>query len=134
MATPGQPVRLLLVDDSRDLTDIFALMVRHEPGIKLVATLNAADAVLDTIATHEPNVVLIDLTMDGKPPLEAVAEAHERFPAVHTIVYSGHDDPDTIAAAARAGARGFASKHLEIPQVLAVVRRVASGEVVMNPR
>jgi DNA-binding NarL/FixJ family response regulator len=123
-------IRLLLVEDSRDLTDVIALTVRHEKGIELVGVLHAADTMTDAVAEHEPDVVLIDLSMPGKPPLEAVREAARARPETRSIVYSGYDDPDVLREAEQAGAAGFVSKHKDFSEVLAVVRRVAAGETV----
>lgn len=128
------PIRLLFVDDNHDLLEIFTLTVRQESGMELVGVLDGADRVMETVETHRPDVMLIDLTMAGKPPLDAVREAAERFPETRAIVYSGYDDPDTVDEAAQAGAWGFVSKHQDLPAVLGVVRRVAGGETVLNGR
>jgi DNA-binding NarL/FixJ family response regulator len=127
------PIRLLVVDDSRDLLDVLRLTVRREPDIEVVGALESADRVLEVLGECGADVVLIDLTMPGKPPLEAVREVGERFPAVRTVVYSGYDDAETVRQAAEAGARGFASKHHDLQTVLDIVRRVAGGETVLGP-
>jgi DNA-binding NarL/FixJ family response regulator len=125
-------IRLLVVDDSRDLLDVMTLTVRREPDIEVVGTLESADGVLNLLEERGADVVLIDLTMPGKPPLDAVREVCERFPAVRTVVYSGYDDAETIRQAAGAGATGFVSKHHDLRAVLDIVRRVAGGETVLG--
>lgn len=122
-------IRLLVVDDSPDITDALALTIRGEAGMTLVGTLESADDLIGAIGRLTPSVVLIDLSMGGRPPLEAVREAHARFPEVRAIIYSGYDDPETIDEAVEAGAWGFASKHDDIEKVLRIVRRVAQGEM-----
>lgn len=130
-AFPGA-VRLIFADDSQDLLDIFRLTVRRVKDIELVATLPSADGVAAALAEHRPDVLLIDLTMDGKPPLEAVRETVASHPAVRCVIYSGYDDEETMRAAADAGAVGFVSKHQDIGDVLETVRRVASGETTLK--
>lgn len=125
------PVTLLLVDDSRDLTEVFALMARMEGWVRLVGVLHSADGLVAAVAEHAPDVVLLDLTMPGREPLEALGEVAREHPGTRVVVYSGYDDEQTVASAVAAGAWGFASKHLDVPGVLAVVRRVADGERVL---
>jgi two-component system NarL family response regulator len=134
MPAEPKPIRLLVVDDSRDLLDVFSLTARREPDIKVVGALESADRVLELLEEPGADVVLIDLTMPGKPPLDAVREMGERFPAVRAVAFSGYDDAETVRLAARAGAQGFASKHLDLAEVLEIVRRVARGETVLGTR
>lgn len=129
---PARPIRLIFADDSQDLLDVFRLTVRRVKDIELVCSLPSADGVADAIEEHRPDVLLIDLTMDGKPALDAVRETADAHPGVRSIVYSGYDDEDTLRQAADAGAVGFVSKHKDIAEVLDVVRRVASGETLLR--
>lgn len=126
---PGtQPIRLIFADDSNDLLEVVRLTMRRVKDIELVATLPSANGVAAAVAEHRPDVLLIDLTMDGKPALDAVRETVTSHPGVRCVVYSGYDDEDTLRSAADAGAVGFVSKHQEIGEVFDMVRRVASGQ------
>jgi DNA-binding NarL/FixJ family response regulator len=131
-STDPAPVRLVFVDDNEDLLNVFRLTLRRIKDIDLVATLMSADGVAATLAEHRPHVLLIDLTMDGKPPLDAVRETVTNHPGVRCMVYSGYDDEATLREVAEAGAVGFASKHQDIGDVLDAVRRVASGETLLR--
>ena len=73
-------------------------------------------------------IVVLDLTMPGRTPLEALGELSRTNPGVRTIVFTGHDDPSTITAAADAGAWGLVSKMGEPGDLIKAVRRVAAGE------
>lgn len=122
------PVGLLIVDDSRDLVEVFTLTARLEPGIRVVGSLFSADGLVERIGELSPDVALVDLTMPGKDPLEAVREAAAAHPATRCLICSGYHDPERAAAVAEAGAWGLVSKGGDIAAILDAVRRVAGGE------
>lgn len=129
-------ISILVVDDNEDMTSMLARIIDGEPDMACVGTLACADELVETIARVAPSVALLDLTMPGRNPLEAMAEASARFPQTRIIVLSGHDDPARIDEAIDRGAWGFVAKHSDVQQVLAAVRAVASGELypkVPNP-
>src|SRR5690606_34784941 len=92
------PVSLLIVDDSRGLVEVFTLTARLEPGIRVVGSLFSADRLVERIGELSPDVALVDLTMPGKDPLEAVREAAAAHPATRCLICSGYHDPERAAA------------------------------------
>jgi DNA-binding NarL/FixJ family response regulator len=132
MTEAHAPIGLLIVDDNPDLAEVLALTLCERAGMRLVGTLRSADGVLEAVERERPDVVLIDLGMAGRPPLDAVREASERHPSTRFVVYSGYDDSRTVDQAVDAGAWGFVSKHRDIDVVVSVIRRVAAGELVLD--
>lgn len=134
MVPTAAVIRLLFIDDSPDISAAVALMLKREADIELVGTLDNADGLIEAIERWDPHVVVIDLSMLGKSPLEAVRETAARFPHVKSIIYSGYDDPDLVDEALAVGAWGFVSKHGAFPELFNAVRRVAAGEVAVTVR
>lgn len=138
---PG-PIRVLCVDDSRDITEQLALCIAHEPDMESVGSLRSANNLRAELEKLRPDVVLLDLSMPGVDPLEALrelADAGGAVPgaspggsgcsAVRVIVFSGSGDREAAVSAANAGAWGFVCKDAEIPVILGAIREVACGKV-----
>ncbi len=119
-----EQIGVLVVDDNQDLAEMFAALINGEPDMACTGTLGSADALLETIRDRRPDVVLLDLTMPGKDPLEALREivAEEGSPPV--LVLSGYDDVVTRKRVQDQGARGFVSKQGDIPAILESIREV----------
>jgi DNA-binding NarL/FixJ family response regulator len=131
---PGE-IRILFVDDNQDLTDVLERLVAHESDLEHVGTLHDAKPLLSAVAELHPDVALVDLTMKGKPPLQAVREVVQQQSPVRILVYSGRDDLAVVDEVLDAGAWGFVSKHCSPESVLDAIRRVARGETVIeHPR
>ena len=120
-----RPIAVLVVDDNRDLASMLQIVIAGEPDMVCVGSLASADTLLETIAKTSPDVVLLDLTMPGRQPLDVVAEASKVAPACRIIVLSGYDDRATMDRAAESGAWGFVSKHGDMPSILEAIRSIA---------
>lgn len=123
------PTLVLCVDDNSEMTLVLRMMINAEPMMRCVGCLGSADQLLKRVRGlgPPPDVVVLDATMHGKDPLEAMREMAAEFPAIRAIVYSGHDDPDFVKRARDAGAWGCVSKREEPDTILRAVREVAAG-------
>jgi two-component system response regulator NreC len=129
-------IRVLFVDDNQDLSTVLRMVIDAEPDMRCVGCLASADrlvAEVRRLCTRAPTpnpeaatplVVILDATMPGKDPFEAMSELATAFPQVPTIIYSGHDDPGFIDRASNAGAWGCVSKREEPDAVTRAVREV----------
>lgn len=124
--------RILVVDDSDDLASMLSVLLGGEPDMECAGRLSSADALAGVLAERRPDVVLMDLTMPGRDPLDAMADASARFPESRFIVLSGYDDPRRVDEAVDRGAWGFVSKHGDMEKLLGAIRAVASGQVYLG--
>jgi DNA-binding NarL/FixJ family response regulator len=138
---PFRPVRVLCVDDSRDISSVLGRCISREPDMESAGSLDCADEMLATVAASRPDVVLVDMNMPGKDPLEAIRELADarlldREPVagaepsrpVRVIVFCGRDDDEIVQSAAKAGASGFLSKDAGLPVILEAIRAVARAD------
>ena len=130
--TTEKKTTVLVVDDSGDLATILAMLLNSEADITCIGTISSADTLVDTVLEMKPDVVLLDLTMPGRNPLDAMSETAERAPHSRFIVHSGYDDLPRIERAIDRGAWGFVSKHDGPQRVVEAVRTVAAGQVYLN--
>lgn len=125
-------IAVLVVDDNEDVAGSLALLIDREADMECVGTVQSADGLIAAIKHWCPNIVLLDLSMPGTPPLMGMAQAIKIYPDVRFVVLSGYDDPETQDAAIDGGAWGFVSKHESGPVVLAAIRAVVAGKIVMR--
>lgn len=127
-ATVSQQIRVLCVDDNEQLCHVLERLVKAQQDMVCVGCSDSADGLISEIELKQPHVVLMDLTMPGRDPLEVVREAAARFPETRTIVMSGYDDSERVDRAVESGAWGYLCKHGEVARILAAIREVAGGE------
>jgi DNA-binding NarL/FixJ family response regulator len=85
-----------------------------------------ADATLDAIARHQPDIVILDLDRAGT--FKVLRRAHRHAPSVRVVVLTSAPEHDQMADAMRVGARAVIRKELSPDAFVACVRRVHAGE------
>ncbi|HSQ41561.1 MAG TPA: response regulator, partial [Fibrobacteraceae bacterium] len=66
------PVRLLVVDDSRVFRAIIADLLKDDSGIRIVGSLWSGEKALDFLTHNEVDVVTLDVEMPGIDGLETL--------------------------------------------------------------
>jgi DNA-binding NarL/FixJ family response regulator len=85
------------------------------------------------VATHRPDVVLMDIRMPRVDGLAATEALRRRPGAPEVIVLTTFDADESVLRALRAGASGFLLKDTPPTQILQAVRKVALGEATLSP-
>jgi PAS domain S-box-containing protein len=84
---PVTPMRVLAVDDERDLTDLVATMLARD-GHTVVAAHSGEEALV-RLADTPFDLVITDLTMDGMNGWELIAAIRERYRGVRIVLATG---------------------------------------------
>jgi NarL family two-component system response regulator LiaR len=124
-------IRVLVVDDHAASLGTTALALSPPPGVELVAQLDKGDDVVRLCRSRTPDVVLMDLDLLWIDGIEETRRIRETCPQTKVVVLTGSMDHETIARALAAGACGYAPKPLAEDELVGVVHRAASGEIVM---
>ena len=126
------PIRVFLVDDH----DLFRAGVRAEIGsqVDLVGEADQVAAAIEMISERGPEVVLLDVHLPGgggRAVIEAIKETH---PEVKFLAISVSDAPEDVVDVVHAGARGYVTKSIRGPELVAAIEKVASGDAVFSPK
>jgi two-component system, NarL family, response regulator NreC len=125
-------IRVLIVDDHAVVRSGLRLLLDREDGLEAVdEAANASEALYRTIE-HKPEVVLIDVTMNGESGIDAIPKLLEASPESKVLVLSMHDDPGYVRDAFAAGASGYVLKEAADTEVVAAIREVAAGGSYVN--
>ena len=124
------PIKVLVVDDSPDITELLSYLIGVEPRLECVGCRQSADGLADDIHRLQPDILVLDASMPGKDPITALAECRIEFPGLRAVVYSGYDDSALIERVIDAAAWGFVSKREAPNVVVRAILAVAAGQVV----
>jgi CheY-like chemotaxis protein len=113
----SRPQRVLLVDDSADIRELWKLWLTYW-GFAVEEARNGAEAV-EKARTHTPDLVLMDLAMpvlDGRTAMRLLASdpATAHVPMLGLSAQVAIHDPPEIG--------GFCLKPVEPDQLLALIR------------
>lgn len=122
-------IGVVVVDDEPKLRRSWEHILNAQADLTCVGTWPDADELADRVKRADARVVLLDISLPGADPFEAMADVAQRVSDCRVVVCTGHADQSTIDAALDAGAWGFVDKLSPPAEILNVIRRVAQGEV-----
>lgn len=131
-------IRVVIADDQPMVRVGLTMLLSPEDDIDVVGEAATAEEALRIIAATLPDVVMMDLRMPGMGGIEAtraiVAERETDANALtRVLVITTFDDDETVYGALKAGASGFMLKHASPTEVADAIRRVAAGDVWLDP-
>ena len=129
----GKKIRILCVDDHPAIRRLFELLLRDHPEFDVVGTAVDVEGLEKKIGELQPDVVLLDISMRGRDPLEAMKSVKDMFPEVRFLVCSSYEEEDVIQRSLAAGATGYLVKEGVFEEMVQAIRKVANDERVVPP-
>ena len=117
--------RLLLADDHTILLE--GLKALLAPEFEVVATAGDGRAVLEAAKTHQPDIILLDISMPGLNGIEAARQLKKSNPGARLIILTMHGDFSFVSAAFEAGASGYVLKQSAATELVTALHDVDSG-------
>jgi len=104
-------IRVMLADDHEMMRQGLRAVLQQEDNIAVIGDVNSGEALLHQIGKGiQPDVVLMDVQMNGMSGIEATKKLKELLPQVHVIGLTAIDEDLTIAEMLRAGACSYVIK------------------------
>jgi two-component system nitrate/nitrite response regulator NarL len=127
------PIRVALVDDHALCRNGLTELLEHRGGMKVVGTTGNPDHVVPLLREHLPDLLVLDLRMPTTDGLSLLRRIRLEGCETPVVILTMSDDEDDMAAALRAGVRGYLLKDMEPEDVIAAIGRAARGELVVAP-
>jgi DNA-binding NarL/FixJ family response regulator len=124
---------MLLVDDHALVRAGMRALLNNMPDVEVVAEAVDGLTALESIKTHSPDLVLMDISMPNLNGLEATAQATRDYPDTRIIVLSAHSSEEYVGQALRAGASGYLLKDAPTVELELAIKSVAQGETYLSP-
>jgi two-component system nitrate/nitrite response regulator NarL len=123
------PIRVMLVDDHQSLLwGLSKLIEGAAPAFELAGIASDTDAALETARLTRPDVVLLDLDLDGHSGFEILPDLLAQR-GLKALILSGHRDALLRQQAMMLGASGFIGKDQPAQTILTAIERVQAGEL-----
>jgi DNA-binding NarL/FixJ family response regulator len=81
----------------------------------------------------KPDVILLDIRMPGLSGVEVTRQIRAQALGTAILILSAYDDDYYVRALLEAGASGYLLKTVRAGDLVEAVRRVAAGEIVLDP-
>lgn len=126
-------VRLLLVDDHTLVRAGLRMLVQQLADVTVVGEASDGREAIEQVRRCQPQVVLMDIAMQGLNGLEATARIMREHPQVRVLILSMHANEEYVAQALRSGAAGYLLKGATLPELELAIRSATRGETYLAP-
>ena len=130
--TSAKPIRVLLADDHTLVRAGIRALLEKLPGVEVAGEASDGREVIDLIKAHQPDVVLMDISMPGLNGLQALARITRDFPHVRVIILSMHHNDEYVLQALKSGASGYLLKRAATAELPAALKSVVGGEIYLS--
>ncbi|GEP12130.1 response regulator transcription factor [Methylobacterium gnaphalii] len=123
---------ILLVDDHPVVREGYRRLIERQPGLVVIAEAESAAAAYYQYKAHEPDLVILDLSLPGPSGIEVLRHIRQWDRAARIVVFSMRTGAVIARQAFAAGASGYVSKASPPRELLAAVAAVLRGEQAMS--
>ncbi|HEY7064852.1 MAG TPA: response regulator transcription factor [Chloroflexota bacterium] len=127
-------IRLLVVDDHPVVREGLVAVLEDEPDFAVVASTGTADDAVTLAARYRPDVILLDLELDGQDGVAALPRLLGGPVAPRVLVFTAYDADERVFGALEAGAAGYLLKGARTDEIARAIREVAAGGSYLTPR
>jgi DNA-binding NarL/FixJ family response regulator len=136
MPAEARPVlrRVVLVEDHCMFREWLGQMIVREGGWEVCGESDNIRDALAVILATQPDVVIVDITLQGSSGLELIKNLRAQRMEVPVLVLSMHDEALYAERALRAGAQGYITKHEATATLTRAIRHVLAGEIYLGEK
>jgi two-component system invasion response regulator UvrY len=110
----------------------FKMLLESADDIKVVAEAESGEQGIKFYVEHQPDVVVIDITMPGIGGLEAIDRIMAKDNSAKILVLSAHEDSVHPKRVLNAGAMGYLTKRSAAEELIKAIRMVAARKMYLE--
>ena len=126
-------IRVFILDDHEIVRTGLRSLFEAEDDFDVVGEAATTAEALDRIPPTHPDVALLDVRLPDGNGIEVCRQIRSDWPEIACIMLTSYADDEALFAAIMAGAAGYVLKQVGATSLVDDVRRVASGQSLLDP-
>ena len=125
------PIHILIGDDHRIVREGIKQVLADAPDIQVVAEADTGPAILASVSAlqghHGLQAVLLDIALPDRDGLDVLQALRKSWPQLPVLMLSTYPEKQYAVRCIKLGASGYLNKSADPDDMIAAVRKVASG-------
>jgi len=131
--TTTSMTRVLIADDHAVFRDGLRRILEASVDLEVAGETDDGHKALELARDATPDVLILDISMPGRPALDVVEELARRLPQVRVLILTAHPEDQHAVRFLQAGASGYVTKTAPAETLLDAIRKVAQGGKHISP-
>lgn len=128
-----QSIKIVVVDDMKDIRDYFKKILNAEQDMQIVGEAENAAKAVEVINNTKPNVVLLDIQMETDcAGLEIIPTILNIDKDIKIIIITMHDDDEMMFEAFGMGAADYIIKNSDSEYIVSQIREICSNHFTLS--
>jgi DNA-binding NarL/FixJ family response regulator len=125
--------KIVIVEDNEDLLKPLVALIESTQKYTVVKTYSKAEDALKDIKNNLPELVIMDIKLDGKMDgVECTAALKKAYPNIDVLIFTVFEDSGQVFEALKAGACGYLTKSTNISEIVAALDQLVAGGAPMS--
>jgi len=130
--TTAGPIRVLIVDDHPIALAGIQAILSTAPDIEIVGEATTGAEAEALVAELRPDILLLDLMLPDRPPLEVERWVRRHYPETITLILTAHNRDDLLSQAVEMEVAGYVTKDITPHRLVQAVRAAANFEQLLT--
>lgn len=125
--------RIIIVDDHEVVRLGLRTLLDRHPDFTVIDEAGTAREAVEKTLQQQPDVVVMDVRLQGSSGIEACREIAEQAPDVKVIILTSYAEDELLFDAISAGAAGYVLKQIGGDELVRSIESVGRGEALLDP-
>jgi DNA-binding NarL/FixJ family response regulator len=134
MSLLNTPIRVVLADDHEMVREALARILDESGGISVVAQAKNTSEVIDAVALHKPDVVVLDYSMPTQDAPATIEKLLRSSSLIKILVLTVHENIHYAVRVLEAGASGYLIKAAAVDELVEGIETVHRGRIYLSSR
>jgi DNA-binding NarL/FixJ family response regulator len=126
-------IKILLVDDHAIVREGYRSLLEKQANMEIVAEAASGEEAYVLYKKHQPNLVIMDLSLPGQGGLASISRIRKYNPGAKILVFSMHQNPAFALKSTQAGAKGYITKSSQPEVLISAIYDVHKGLTALSP-
>lgn len=126
-------IKICIIEDDALILKSLQQVLNNAEGYRVTGTFFSAEAALENLQDHHPDVLLLDIDLPGISGIEAIPKLKKLQPELNIVMLTVHEESELVFSAIRKGAVGYLIKGSNSKLLLQGIREVFEGGAPMSP-
>jgi len=126
-------IRVLIADDHPTFREGLVRVLTEQDDIEVVGQAGDGAEAVNLVKHLRPDVAVLDVAMPKVNGIEATKSIKASYPGIAVLIVSAYGHDPYILGAIEAGASGYLLKDARVWDLVAAVRSINAGEMVLDP-